>query len=837
MFDSWQSFASYLEGAQANFYYHLLLLLLLSITGLFLKSRAKPEKLDWRVNLALGSLIGLRLILLASFGFFWYSNISVPAAAAPIERTIHLVGILLFAWIWSRTAKENGVRQAIMALAIVGIFGVLLYITLPWLEVPAGTSFNYTNLDYIWSAACLVVISVGAIAIFRRGQVGMFGLIQMGVFFLGQIVHLLLAEPFGSMPLATEAANLLALPFLFALPVKEEKKEFAPGTEAFFPTEVPVYEIPEIIQDESGPPPHSPETEDLAKQTAKDFRADVSAFATLDDAQSEVLIHAGYNALLDTSIDLVKIQTSDLPGLTAALNSGQTLRISADQKLTDLDTLVRVLKLSFPGNLLASPVPNPRDDRTWFVALVRMHKPWQSKEEVNLKESAEYIGGKLITALGYLDEDLYIADEPSYLSDEGSYVPELTLPEPTFLETTLPEPTFPEPTLPEPTFPEPTLPEPIFPEPSSPEPFPDFLNELEKLETENERYKQDVARLLAHIDELKSQVPSNGGQALLHGAALGTGLQLGKEQLKSAISSLQASQGVAAPMSVGVEEAKAELRLALEEVASLQARLDSAQKAMLQANALQAPGRKIAANQVEVIASIAQELRQPLSSVMGYTDLLLGESVGILGALQRKFLERVRSSTIRMNTLIDDLIRIAELDQAGYAAERMPVDLAAVIDDVIGQMRNQLQQRHIALRVNLPNVLPDLNTDRDAVHQILYHLIQNADAATPAEGSITLRAVIDSQPQYGDFVLLQVTDSGGGIREDDLPRVFSRVYRTKNPTIHGVGDTGVGLAIAETLTQALGGRIWVESESGVGATFSVLLPLQPQEIEPQTIKP
>ncbi len=228
---------------------------------------------------------------------------------------------------------------------------------------------------------------------------------------------------------------------------------------------------------------------------------------------------------------------------------------------------------------------------------------------------------------------------------------------------------------------------------------------------------------------------------------------------------------------------------------------------------------------MEVIASIAQELRQPLSSVLGYTDLLLGESVGILGALQRKFLERVRNSTERMNTLIDNLIRIAELDEAGYSAKRKSVDLASVIDDVLGQLRDQLQEKRIAMRVDLPETLPEINTDRDALQQILYHLLQNADAATPAEGEITLRAFVDSQQDLGDFVLIQVSDTGGGIPEEDLPRVFSRVYRAKNPVIPGVGDTGVGLTIAETLAQALGGRIWVETEAGAGATFSILLPL------------
>jgi len=106
--------------------------------------------------------------------------------------------------------------------------------------------------------------------------------------------------------------------------------------------------------------------------------------------------------------------------------------------------------------------------------------------------------------------------------------------------------------------------------------------------------------------------------------------------------------------------------------------------------------------------------------------------VGILGALQRKFLERVRSSTERMNKLIDDLIRIAELDRSGYTVLRKPVDLSAVFDDAIGQLRGQLQEKRITLRVDLPRQMPQLNTDRDALQQILYHLLQNAERLPPS---------------------------------------------------------------------------------------------------------
>jgi len=76
-----------------------------------------------------------------------------------------------------------------------------------------------------------------------------------------------------------------------------------------------------------------------------------------------------------------------------------------------------------------------------------------------------------------------------------------------------------------------------------------------------------------------------------------------------------------------------------------------------------------------------------------------------------------------------------------------------------------------------------------------------------------------------EYVLIQVSDTGGGIPAEDMPRVFTRLFRADNVLIQGVGDTGVGLSIAKTLTEAQKGRIWVESEPGVGSTFSVLLPI------------
>ncbi len=228
------------------------------------------------------------------------------------------------------------------------------------------------------------------------------------------------------------------------------------------------------------------------------------------------------------------------------------------------------------------------------------------------------------------------------------------------------------------------------------------------------------------------------------------------------------------------------------------------------------------------IASISSDLRQPLSSILGYTDLLLSESVGILGTLQVKFLERIKASIERMQSMTTELIEVAHGDPEFGAFLTEPVNLTSVIDDAIAFTRKQLQEKSIVLRVNLPDQLPELSADRDALQQILIHLLQNAGSASPTKGEIALRARIQKNGHAAN-VVLQVSDTGGGIPDEDLPRVFSRLYLAEKDSIAGIGDTGIGLAIAKTLVEAQNGKIWVDTRPGTGSTFSISLPVREVE--------
>lgn len=222
----------------------------------------------------------------------------------------------------------------------------------------------------------------------------------------------------------------------------------------------------------------------------------------------------------------------------------------------------------------------------------------------------------------------------------------------------------------------------------------------------------------------------------------------------------------------------------------------------------------------EVIASLTQELRTPMTSISGYTDLLLGETPGILGAMQRQFLQRVKANIERMNEMLNDLIRITAIDAHDLKLEPEPINLVQVIENAIVGSSAQFRERSISVRLDLAEHLPPVHADRDSLYQIMSHLLANACLCSQPGTNVTISA---QQTEDDKYLSVSITDTGGGISPTDQPRVFARRYRADNPLVEGLGDTGVGLSIVKTLVEAHHGRIWVRSDMGHGSTFTFLL--------------
>ncbi|MCS7072027.1 MAG: ATP-binding protein, partial [Anaerolinea sp.] len=273
-----------------------------------------------------------------------------------------------------------------------------------------------------------------------------------------------------------------------------------------------------------------------------------------------------------------------------------------------------------------------------------------------------------------------------------------------------------------------------------------------------------------------------------------------------------------------------ELAEARTQIAALQDRID-----MLQ---LRAGGGQMQVvyrpDNPEQFISMVHELRTPMTSIIGYVDLLLNESAGILGEMQRKFLQRVSSNVGRLEAMLDDLVRITTLDAGRFTLEVQPINMVEIIEDAVTRASVQLREKEIAIQLNLDDDLPTIRADHDAMTQVINQLLTNAYLVSPVGGDITISATLYSAARSlnghtpsTDSILISVQDQGGGIPPEDLPRVFARKYRAENPLVPGLGDTGVGLAIAKALVEAHAGEVWVETRAGIGSTFNCLLPLEP----------
>ena len=223
----------------------------------------------------------------------------------------------------------------------------------------------------------------------------------------------------------------------------------------------------------------------------------------------------------------------------------------------------------------------------------------------------------------------------------------------------------------------------------------------------------------------------------------------------------------------------------------------------------------------QMTADIAHELRTPLSLILGHAEAL---SDGVLPPSAETF-EIIHDEAQRLARLVGDLRTLSLSDAGELTLHRQPVALGALVRQTATAHQAQAQARQIALIVEADPALPTIDLDPDRIIQVLNNLLSNALRYTPEGGRIALSAT-----SADDVARLTVQDSGPGIAEDDLPHVFERFYRSDKSRQRLEGGSGLGLAIARSLVEAHGGRIWAESEPGLGTTFIVALPISPSRV-------
>jgi signal transduction histidine kinase len=222
----------------------------------------------------------------------------------------------------------------------------------------------------------------------------------------------------------------------------------------------------------------------------------------------------------------------------------------------------------------------------------------------------------------------------------------------------------------------------------------------------------------------------------------------------------------------------------------------------------------------DLVAIVSHDLRNPIHTItMAASFLLEVAPPDDRRLMSRRQIEVIQRSAHRANRLISDLLDVARIQAGGMAVEPVPVETASLVQEAVEAAAPLATGKKLRLERELPENLPDVCSDRDRILQVFGNLIGNAIKFTPEGGQITVR--VENETQAVKFA---VCDTGPGIPPEHLAHVFDRYWQAKSTAKLG---TGLGLSIAKGIVEAHGGRIWVESEPGHGASFLFTLPAAP----------
>lgn len=246
------------------------------------------------------------------------------------------------------------------------------------------------------------------------------------------------------------------------------------------------------------------------------------------------------------------------------------------------------------------------------------------------------------------------------------------------------------------------------------------------------------------------------------------------------------------------------------------------------------------------LASAAHELKTPLSVMTGYTDLLLGQLLGPLNEQQRKVLEEMKQSGLRLQRFVQDFLAFSALESGKIRVSKELGDVNECIAEVLEHWSSRFEQKRLRWEFRPDTSLQPILFDQLKLQHVISNLVDNAVKFTPAGGNVRVSTVtylwerrsfrqaipLGSERRYSsehqpNAVRISVWDNGPGIPPEYHQEIFNEFLRLQQTSdSHGMG---LGLAIARRLIEAHAGKIWVESEPGNGSTFSLLLPMRSRE--------
>ena len=220
----------------------------------------------------------------------------------------------------------------------------------------------------------------------------------------------------------------------------------------------------------------------------------------------------------------------------------------------------------------------------------------------------------------------------------------------------------------------------------------------------------------------------------------------------------------------------------------------------------------------DFLSNVNHELKTPLVSVEGYSELLSDGTLGELNDRQKKAVDTIIRNAKRLERLIDSIMYLS-IEKAGRMQYTFkPLQIDNVIEQSVLDMLPQINKHNLNIKKDVQDNLPLIQADKDKIMQVIINLVGNAIKFTPS-GEIVIKAYMDDEKLH-----IEINDTGVGIPEEHINNLFDRFYQGNASTKRKYGGTGLGLHISKHIVEAHHGKIWAESEKGIGTTIHVTLP-------------
>ncbi|MBI5416149.1 MAG: hybrid sensor histidine kinase/response regulator [Candidatus Omnitrophica bacterium] len=230
--------------------------------------------------------------------------------------------------------------------------------------------------------------------------------------------------------------------------------------------------------------------------------------------------------------------------------------------------------------------------------------------------------------------------------------------------------------------------------------------------------------------------------------------------------------------------------------------------------------------QREFTSTVSHELRTPLASIKTAIDLVARKMLGDITKEQKEVLGRAKRNVERLRRLVDDILDLTKIESGKVELDFRMNDINRIIQEVVDTQQDVAQSRGLYLKTQLDARIPKVPVDNDRIIQVLLNLLHNAIKFTK-EGGIT---VTSQDKSANNHIIVSVTDTGKGIAEQDIPKLFQKFQQIESPEKNEEGGTGLGLAICKEIVGRHGGKMVVESALGKGSTFSFVLPIQERRL-------